>query len=53
MNKIGLLNLLSLIIGTTLIIIGCITAYLFQKYLFDKYTNKVKNTIDKDSSSKQ
>lgn len=53
MNKIGLLNLLSLIMGITIIIAGCVTAYLFQKHLFDKYTNEVKNTTNKDNSSKQ
>lgn len=53
MNKIGLLNLLSIIIGTSVIIVGSVTAYLFQKHLFDKYKNDVKNTINKDTSSKQ
>ncbi|GFP76136.1 hypothetical protein bsdtw1_02233 [Clostridium fungisolvens] len=53
MNKIGLLNLLSLIVGIALIVSGCVTAYLFQKHLFNKYKNEVKNTINKDTSSNQ
>jgi uncharacterized membrane protein len=53
MSKFGILNLISLITGITLIILGCITAYLFQKHLFNKYKDKVKNTINKDEPPNQ
>ncbi|GFZ29844.1 hypothetical protein CSC2_03700 [Clostridium zeae] len=53
MHKIGILNLISRIISVTIIILGCTTAYLFQKHLFSKYKNKVRNTINKDDPTNQ
>lgn len=51
MENIGANNLLSIIIGVSLILTCCLTAYLFQKKLFNKYKNEVKNTISKDKKS--
>ncbi|MBK1811904.1 hypothetical protein JHL18_14880 [Clostridium sp. YIM B02505] len=53
MNKLGFRNLLSLLIGITIILLGCTTAFLFQKHLFHKYKNKVRNTINKDDPPNQ
>jgi len=41
-------NLYALIIGVSIVLIGSSIAYLFQRKLFGKYRNKVKNTMDKE-----
>lgn len=48
MDRIGVNNLISIIIGISLVLICCSVFYFFQKYLFSKYKNKVKNVSDKD-----
>lgn len=48
MNRIGIYNLIAIIIGLSIIGIGLTVSYVFQKYYFSKYKNKVRNTINKD-----
>lgn len=48
MEDIGINNFISIIVGISLILLCCIISYFFQKYLFGKYKNKVKNIIDKN-----
>ena len=47
MENMGLNNLISLGIGILITLCGCLNSYLFQKHLFKKYKNKVKNAINK------
>lgn len=53
MEGIGFYNLLSLIIGLSIIVVTCTIAFLFQKYYFSKYHGKVKNAIEVASSNNQ
>jgi hypothetical protein len=48
MNRIGIYNLIAIIIGLSIIIIGLTVSYVFQKYYFSRYKDKVRNTINKD-----
>ncbi|WP_368489369.1 hypothetical protein [Clostridium sp. BJN0013] len=48
MENIGINNFISIVIGIFLVLLCCIISYLFQKHLFSKYKNKVKNIVDKD-----
>lgn len=49
MDRIGINNLISIIIGISLVLTCLLIFYFFQKYLFSKYKNKVKNIVDKDN----
>jgi len=42
-------NLLSVVTGISMILTCCLIAYYFQKNLFGKYRNKVRNTMDKEN----
>lgn len=48
MENIGINNFISIIVGISLILSCCIISYLFQKHLFGKYRNKVKNIVGKN-----
>lgn len=48
MEKIGVNNFISIIIGISLVLTCFLIFYFFQKYLFSKYKNKVKNIVGKD-----
>jgi hypothetical protein len=48
MARLGVNNLLSIIFGASLIFSCSLISYIFQKRLFNKYKNKVKNTISKE-----
>lgn len=48
MEKISYHNLFAIITGLFMLIIGCLIAYLSQKYLFSKYRGKAKNIKDKE-----
>ena len=48
MEKISYHNLFAIITGLFMLIIGCLIAYLSQKYLFSKYRGKAKNAMDKE-----
>lgn len=42
-------NLLSVLTGLSIISSGCLIAFYFQKNLFSKYRNKVRNVMDKEN----
>ena len=42
-------DILSIIIGVSIVLIGSLIAYIFQKYFFSRYHDKVKNTMEKNS----
>lgn len=46
----GLYNILAIVTGISIITIGCLISYLFQKKLFNKYRDKVRNEMDKARS---
>ena len=46
----GLNNILAVITGISIVTIGCLISYLFQKKLFNKYRDKVRNEMDKARS---
>lgn len=46
----GLHNILAVIIGVSLVSTCCLISYLFQKKLFNKYRDKVRNEMDKARS---
>ena len=46
----GLYNILSVVTGISIVSVGCLISYLFQKKLFNKYRDKVRNEIDKARS---
>lgn len=52
MENISYHNLLGFVTGVSIILTGCLIAYSFQKNLFSKYRNKVKNAIDKENPEK-
>lgn len=39
-------NLISVALGISIILTSCIIAFIFQKYFFGKYRNKVGNVVD-------
>jgi hypothetical protein len=43
-------NILAAFTGISIITTGCLISYLFQKKLFNKYRDKVRNEIDKARS---
>lgn len=43
-------NILAVATGISIVAAGCLIAYLFQKKLFNKYRDKVRNEIDKARS---
>lgn len=43
-------NIFALITGISMVLGCCLVSYLFQRYLFSKYKNKAKNTMNKDGS---
>lgn len=49
MENINIQNLLSIVTGVAIIITGCLIAYLFQRNLFGKYRNKVRNAMEKEN----
>ncbi|MDF2881211.1 MAG: hypothetical protein K0R54_1768 [Clostridiaceae bacterium] len=51
MQNIGINNLISICIGLFIILCCSLISYLFQKHLFSKYKDKVKNIISKDKNS--
>lgn len=46
MEDIGMNNFIAIVAGIFLILLCCIISYFFQKCLFRKYKNKVKNIAD-------
>ena len=46
----GLTNILAVVTGISIVTNGCLISYLFQKKLFNKYRDKVRNTMDKARS---
>lgn len=42
-------NLLGVLTGITMLLTCSLIAFVFQKYYFGKYRNKVKNAMDKTS----
>lgn len=46
----GLNNILAVVTGISMIIACSLISYIFQKKLFAKYRNKVRNAMDKASS---
>ena len=51
MKMLGINNVLSVAIGLLVILSCYIISYLFQKRLFNKYKNKVKNIVGKDNKN--
>ncbi len=49
MENINIQNLLSVVTGVCMIITCCLIAYTFQKNLFGKYRNKVRNAMEKEN----
>lgn len=43
-------NLLGVLTGVTMLLTCSFIAFMFQKYFFGKYKNKVKNALDNNSS---
>jgi len=43
-------NLLAVVTGISIVTTGCLISYLFQKKLFNKYRDKVRNEMDKARS---
>ena len=39
-------NLISIILGVSMILTCCLIAFMFQRHFFSKYRNKVKNIMD-------
>ncbi|EGW39522.1 putative lipoprotein [Desulfosporosinus sp. OT] len=46
----GLYNILAAVIGISIVTTGCLISYLFQKKLFNKYRDTVRNEMDKARS---
>jgi|GEM_PF-1586534 hypothetical protein len=46
----GVSNILAVLTGISIVTIGCLISYLFQKNLFNKYRDKVRNEVDKARS---
>ena len=46
MEIYGLTNILAVVTGISIVTTGCLISYLFQKKLFNKYRDKVKNELD-------
>jgi len=46
----GVSNILAVLTGISIVTIGCLISYLFQKNLFNKYRDKVRNELDKARS---
>ena len=46
----GLYNVLAIVTGICILTTGCLISYLFQKKLFNKYRDKVRNEMDKARS---
>lgn len=43
-------NILAVLTGISIVTTGCLISYLFQKKLFNKYRDKVRNEMDKARS---
>lgn len=43
-------NVISVALGSSMILIGCLIAFISQKYYFSTYRSKVKNTVKKQNS---
>lgn len=43
-------NILSVVTGISIVTTGCLISFLFQKKLFSKYRDKVRNEVDKARS---
>ena len=50
MEIYGLTNILAVVTGISIVTTGCLISYLFQKKLFNKYRDKVRNEMDKARS---
>lgn len=46
----GLTNILAVVTGISIVLTCCLISYLFQKKLFNKYRDKVRNEMDKARS---
>ena len=50
MEVSGLNNILAVVTGISIITTGCVISFLFQKNLFNKYHDQVRNELDKARS---
>ncbi|MDP4159431.1 MAG: hypothetical protein Q8911_06665 [Bacillota bacterium] len=50
MEVSGLNNILAVVTGISIVTTCCLISYIFQKKLFNKYRDKVRNEMDKARS---